>query len=66
MIRCRACGKFAREDNVCTVCGKPPENVFGLGYQMQRWDDTQRYLWCVVVEMGVRNTDKYLETVWNR
>jgi hypothetical protein len=66
MIRCRGCGSFAREDNFCQVCGKSPNpTVSGINpYTWGRWDDTQRYLWRVVVEMGVRDTDEYLGAVW--
>lgn len=55
MIRCRGCGKFAREDGVCRVCGKPPEGVYGLGSQMYRWPDAERRVWQLVVEMGLRD-----------
>jgi hypothetical protein len=64
MRRCSSCGKFARADSVCSVCGKPPYNVYGLSYQMCRWDDLQRHLWRLTIEMGIRNTDQYLNVVW--
>jgi uncharacterized membrane protein YvbJ len=66
MRRCRSCGKFAPEDNVCTVCGKPPTDTYGLGNQMERWDDDLRKLWVPVVEMDIRNIDKYFDAVWER
>jgi uncharacterized membrane protein YvbJ len=64
MRRCHGCGKFVSDNKVCTVCGKPPADVYGLGYQMTRWDELQRRLWQLVVEMGIRTSDEYDNTVW--
>jgi hypothetical protein len=52
MIRCRGCGKFAREDNFCQVCGKSP-NPTVFGFPPRRWDETARKMWRLVVEMGI-------------
>jgi hypothetical protein len=64
-IRCRGCGKFATDDKLCLVCGKSPDPDM-FGFPPRRWGEGTRYVWRIIVEMGIRDNEEYFETVWNR